>query len=539
MKKTIAVLLSMSMVLALAGCKDKEETTKKKKTKKTTEEIEETEDTEEPGETEDSDIEDPTDTTSDPDDTKNTGNSPDDQNDASFTVTHDLDNYDIKLGRVYRCYGAVDETDPAHTVDSAVMEFYLLEPTLAPDKIYKPVQELIRGKYDQTCILFEGDLKTFMEEEKNHEELNSTFIGTNVQSFRGDGKVLSFRINTEHSYSSYDFKSEYFNLDGQTGEVIYFGDVVKDPQLLADYFKRTSHQDAEEVLEEIKAPYPNFGITSNGIVICGHFVPVIGNEGAFNLEYFNATPSYDYCIWGDDFSRVEWDIDDDGRVDKVDFSYIPDLTDGSLESVIVTWNGQEFEFGKSDIATLKDAGFDGEDASPRTRLFYTENGCFLYVDFTNNTQEHVMIFKLSDGKVTFCDSMLVNQVLTDWAGDDLTFGNSIPELGGNMAMQDYLLDQNGRFTKVSENTYCVSGALVTKVDITGQKLNGRGEYTGETTIATGTKVTISGYNAENGLICLMLLNEDGTEGDRVVVEMSTLPDFYDAFTGYALPADEV
>ena len=271
MKKTIAVLLSMSMVLALAGCKDKEETTKKKKTKKTTEEIEETEDTEEPGETEDSDIEDPTDTTSDPDDTKNTGNSPDDQNDASFTVTHDLDNYDIKLGRVYRCYGAVDETDPAHTVDSAVMEFYLLEPTLAPDKIYKPVQELIRGKYDQTCILFEGDLKTFMEEEKNHEELNSTFIGTNVQSFRGDGKVLSFRINTEHSYSSYDFKSEYFNLDGQTGEVIYFGDVVKDPQLLADYFKRTSHQDAEEVLEEIKAPYPNFGITSNGIVICGHF----------------------------------------------------------------------------------------------------------------------------------------------------------------------------------------------------------------------------------------------------------------------------
>ena len=33
MKKTIAVLLSMSMVLALAGCKDKEETTKKKKTK--------------------------------------------------------------------------------------------------------------------------------------------------------------------------------------------------------------------------------------------------------------------------------------------------------------------------------------------------------------------------------------------------------------------------------------------------------------------------------------------------------------------------
>ena len=150
-----------------------------------------------------------------------------------------------------------------------------------------------------------------------------------------------------------------------------------------------------------------------------------------------------------------------------------------------------------------------------------------------------MIFQLSDGKVTFCDSMLVNQVLTDWAGDDLTFGNSIPELGGNMAMQDYLLDQNGRFTKVSENTYCACGALVTKVDITGQKLNGRGEYTGETTIATGTKVTISGYNAENGLICLMLLNEDGSEGERVVVEMSTLPEFYDAFTGYALPADEV
>ena len=541
MKKVISVLLSMSMILALAGCKDKEETTKKKKkAKKTTEEIEETEDTEEPGDTEESDPEDdPKGKSSVPDDTKNTGNtSSDDQTQAIFTVTHDLANYDVKLGRMYNCYGAVDETDPDKTVDSIVMEFYFLDPVLAPDKIHKPVQTVVRGKYDEVCDYFWADLETFVENEKNHGVLNSAFMGTKVKSFRGDGKVISFRIDTEHSNANYDFTTEYYNFDSQSGELLKFSDIVKDPQLLANYFERTSHHDADEVLEELKSADPKFGITCNGIVVCGHFIPVIGNEDAFNLEYFNATPDYDYSIWSDCFSRIEWDIDDDGRIDKVDVNYVPDFSNGSIESVIVTWNGQEFEFGKSEIATLKDAGFESEETGLNMKLFYTYYGCYLYVDITNNTQEHVLIFSLSDGKVTFCDSMLVNQVLTDWAGDDLTFGNYISELGGILAVQDYELDSKGHLTKVSKNTYCESSAFVTKVDITGQKLNGRGEYIGETTIAAGTKIAFSGYNAEDGLVCILLLKNDGSEGERVVVELSTLPEFYEAFNGYAVPSDE-
>ena len=541
MKKKLALILSASMLLACAGCKSEETTKKDKKTKKTKDtEISETE---EPTETEDS-SETPEPTTSESEtseETEATTVQTWTADPVPFTVTHDLESSDLKIGLVTKIYGMNDPTmEDAGGADarkSVVFSFYYLLPYAGSNEAYDAINNIFQDKFDTMYDEYLASLETFVAQETNQEELTEDWILLDTQGFRGDDRVVSFVTYSIRPFTDQPGETCFYNLRGEDGTPIAFDEVVLDKTVLVNYVN-DSLSDLGEGLQEmlvadIESGEAEFSIVSNGILVDGFFIPVIGNEAAFDLYFFEATPNDDYAVWSDEHDHIAWDIDDDGILDDITFALGGDANAvGADNALHISWNGKSYVFSSNEIPLLTDALLDAEfDQRIDAKIMYTKNGPYLYVNAQGLLNTYVFTFNFVNGELVFADAIETAFVYSDYAPDEFIFAYEGRFLGCIDIYQDYTIDKDGMFEKISPNYYCDLGGLVTKVEITGTRLDSAGNLVGDMTMEAGTKVTVTGYNEESHLVCLEMETKDGTDGQRMLLDLTTIGDPDDVFEG--------
>ena len=256
--------------------------------------------------------------------------------------------------------------------------------------------------------------------------------------------------------------------------------------------------------------------------------PYFGNEKALASEFFASTPKDDYTVVSDSIGDIVWDIDDDGMLDDLYVEQVP-LSDEDVKFNIML-NNRTFTFDEETIPFLKDADIDPIN-NPRvdTRLFFTENGVFLMVRAAGRKAFNTFVFKVENGEVTYCDAMDYYERVADYSANDLVFAHEEYPIGWCECYQDYKIGADGKFQKISENFYCFS-SFITKMDLSVTKLDDQGYMVGETTLPAGSRVILTGYNKESQTVCLEIETKDGSNGERVLLDMSTVADVDAAFT---------
>ena len=430
MKRAIAVLLSMTMVLALAGCSKEEETTKKKKSKKTTK----TEDTEDPDDTDPSESTDETDPTddTDPTDTSETADSSTSGTTSSGdpfnmdlpALTHDLQLLTFKNDPVEHYYGELGANDEIYQA------MYSLDVYSVEDAGFTALNDYLdqvnSGYESRLAGLYESSLDTLSDLVADADP--DAYWGETLYNYslykiyRTDSKVSSFYTVDYASSSDAEGSIVYHNLDSKTAEVITFDDVVFDrsafAEVLNEYILPSDPDDYSERIEERNSTLTSliemvksgsdisFLMTQNTIILFqegpsagevmtySFSIPVLHLGGCVDLSYFTSTPAY-YCLTADDNDEIYWDFDEDGSLDIVTVTGLMDGYDFDLE---ISYNGN--------ISPSGDFNFDFEEAYGVcwTTMVHTDSGYYLYVELmVEDPVNPTLIYHLENGVFEYVD----------------------------------------------------------------------------------------------------------------------------------------
>lgn len=535
MKKIIALILSTVMILGSVGCKSKskEETTKSKKTKDT--EITETEKPSESSEdTETSATEDTTET----EPTKETCTYTPMK--VPYQVTHDGTSADVKVGLMQKGFSVPvkDVTDPYMSVATVAFKFYVAQPESANDKVSAVIDKIFRDKFSEKMDEYLEAVKKLEAQADSEPNLFSAWIEFDTNVYRDDSRVISFST-LDNTTNAMSYLFEYHNLDGNDGTEIEFKDVVKDKAALIAYVKdwrqRLQPEQVDTMIKHIEDDTIDFVLYTNGIELIYHedngyavvstFVQAFSCPDAFDTYYFEQTPADDYSVKGSDLGYILWDVNDDGELDNVSASWQGD----NDAEIMISWNQDVFRFTEEDIPHLQEGDiYPDQNPIVYPQLMFTKDGCFLFVRAFGLKTCHLFTFKLENGEVKFCDALETYETWEYYSPDDFLFGFEKIVIGNQICYQDYKLDVNGKFAKVSENYVCY-GNFITLKDLTVTKITDEGYSAGEMVLPSGTKVTTTSYSEEQNTVCLELQTNDKSDGQLVLLDLSTIDDMDSTF----------
>ena len=532
MKKTIALMLSVSMILACAGCKSEETTKKKKSTKKKKPTTEETGDpTDDPTEPTDDPTGDPTDDPTEPtDDPSDPSTSDTDTTtsgvpyvlDTDLEMVRDLEHLWVSKSSTLMQYGALDSTID-HSYGEFLSEVSVECDTYVFSDQYSVVNTYLNQFFESATDLAYGEyrrhLKLFTEAEDHGLELPefSAYVGAEI--FRADSQIISMRyIENFSSYVEDDGTpdSYYHSLNvTPDGTAINLSDVVVDLPGLTDYVTQLClvydlEYLSKQIVPEIKNGMAEFNLTYDAIIFGGYKFPVIGHEELFNLEYFGRTPK-DFSLELDKTHCLTWDFDGDGTIETLQCSY--NYMAGELSLFL---NDQCFTFNGDTC--------EGLDWMDDLAFFYYGNvlfkdgGCFLYLPFNESDPLiRTYIFEIGHDSIEYIGEQYGHLGETRDPNDctwveDLDFMDlsvySPQVLGSDGILQGQ--------TAFRYNTYCYP--LEVKSDISGFEFDwDTGEMIGDYTIKAGDKVTPIAYSPTNGgLVLLTLSREFGLDNQKYI-----------------------
>ncbi|MBR5974626.1 MAG: hypothetical protein IK020_05520 [Clostridiales bacterium] len=551
MKKIIAILLSMSMVLALAGCSKEEETTKKpKKTKETTEE-EDTSDTEEP---DTSDTEDPdTSGTTEESDTSDT--EPSDTNVAvpgGFTVSHTLEDLgfynvptDLAFARPY--------VDGDNTTMMAVAEYcddYYFD-TPGYDGLSESIDDFYGYLLASCDSLYDTSRSKFILDiaDGNYHMSVCRICQTTV--FRADSEVCSLLVTSMTSEEGEGTAPFLLNYRSKTGEAINFDDVVTDraafcdfvdsyliasPELLDGY-----KEDISLVLDMIRGGYDiYFTLGFDGIFISiesdKYFkVPVYMLDNCVNMEFFGNTPE-SYTLVADDTRAIDWDIDGDGLLDKIKL----DMTYDEYDAVntMTLWYNNEKASVPSEMISDVPIYFD-------TFYFMHVHGAdYVYiVYYEESAGSSGYCFELDDTGVSFVCQFEGTFQGFPYNPESFDFGFSSEIMGTSTITGNYTINLDGQ--PVPDNTffrklfYGASRSAVTKADIEGAlKLDEDLNVVDTITIPAGTTLYTYVIDFDTMYIIYSTVEEDPDQEFLVAVPFELPADSYEVLIN-GMPQQEL
>ncbi|MBO4473720.1 MAG: hypothetical protein J5750_02275 [Clostridiales bacterium] len=539
MKRTIAVLLSMTMVLALAGCSKEEETTKKKKSKKTTK----TEDTEDPDDTDPSESTDETDPTddTDPTDTSETADSStsgttssgDPYNMDLPKLTHDLQFLTFKNDPVKHNYGELASNDEIYQA------MYSLDVYSVEDAGYTALNDYLdqvnSGYESRLAGLYENSLDTLSEHVADADP--DAYWGETLYTYslyriyRTDSKVCSFyTADYASSSDTEDSSIVYHNLDSKTAEVLTFDDIVFDrsafAEVLSEYILPSDPDDYSERIEERNSTLTaliemvkngsdiSFLMTQNTIILFlegpsagevmtySFSIPVLHLGGCVDLSYFTSTAEY-YCLTADDNDEIYWDFDEDGSLDIVTVTELLDGYDFDLE---ISYNGNispmgasnsdiDYAYGISWVCMVHtDSGYYlyvelmVEDPVNRTLIYHLNNGAFEYVNYTSEIA--AIPYDPANMRILACSELVGT---------------------GSYSVECTLIGSNG-VPQPTSSFYAKSAVVATVKDMTLGIFDNNGNPTGDSiTLPAGTVVQFTGIDTEKKLAYFRTLNKDESE----------------------------
>ena len=484
MKRIISIILGMSMVLALAGCSKKEETTKKKskKTKVTTEESE-TEDSEtDPTDTEETDP-----TTSETSDTSDTTDTtPSDTSTPAVpgasTIEHTLEDlgfYNLPTDRAY----AVAYTDGSITTMTGVSEYfddYYFDLTG-----YDALENALDGIYGGVAVdnddAYDEAREKFIEDMKDGQYHLTVSRECRTLLFRADSAVTSFLLTTTTSDDE-PFAPAAYNLRSENGETIGFNDVITDREAFCDFVdsylvkapevNKLLSDEISDILTNIRTGKDiDFTLGFDGIFLfieqdLYFKVPVHMLADCVNMEFFNNTPEY-YTLVSDATNVIEWDVDDDNVPDKLKLEVTYDEYD-AFETMTLWFNNESAKV-PDDVLSELPGGVDD------FYYMHASTGDFVIVNFYDEFGPGYYCFKIDGQQVSYSCAKDGHFGGFPYNPECFTFCVWTDVFGTSDFYGDFYLDATGQAlldeSFVYRSFYGVNNTAVTKVDVEAVKVD--------------------------------------------------------------------
>ncbi|MBP5491892.1 MAG: hypothetical protein J6Y08_03520 [Clostridiales bacterium] len=518
MKKLVAILLSLSFVLACACTSETEETKKKKKKKKTekttTEETtDDTEPSESPTETEETTTE-PT-TTAVPIST-------------DFVITDGiLNSLECYYSPYFRSYGELDANDTDEPIfPKSVQLFYddLYISVNGFDELDEMLYDVFGEKLTAADEYFDEKLDDMMDEKEAGKPMSSAFLQGNVTLMRADSQIFSFAI--EETYVYEDLKmNETYNYRSEDGSEIALTDVVVDLDAFADYVESylantTYSASASTLKNDIKIGNANFLLSYDAIFLEDHLssnymidyikIPVYDLVGVVDFSYFGSTPSY-YTLFADANDTLVWDFDGDGTLDVFTLTATSNQYD-YLESISIDYNGSSYKLDDSLFEDLY-GGYD-------TYFFMqTDTGLFLYINcWEEDGYSCSYCFKMNDMLNPEYITFLGIDIEEYPCDPDFFRVGTFSDVGGTTYLEGYysIIGCDGIPENIDSYSMRKSGVLVTNCDLVGTDADDN-----EVTIPAGTSVSIRAYNPGMAQIVVEILHVDDSENEYVYLDVQS------------------
>ena len=531
MKRLISLILGLSMVLALAGCSKEESTTKKpKKTKDTTEETEteepETEPTEDPETSDSSETEESS--SESESDTETSGTTP--VNPGTFTISHTLEDlgfYNVATDRVF----ARPYVDGDHVTMMGVAEYCddIYCDAIGYDGLIDALDMIYGSTLDAYDTSYETARAKFIEDIRDGQyHLSITNICTTT-IYRADSKACSFFMESTSS-EEIDSTTVYYNLRSEDGSNIRFDEIVTDRSAFCDfvdsYFRASGELNDFEsesigyLLDAIRGGQEiSFLLGYDGIFLpieSSHLfkVPVCMLGDCVNMEFFGNTPE-SYTLAADATRVIDWDVDEDGTLDKIKLDMTYDEYD-AIETMTLWFNNEKAAVPSSFIAE-EPVYYDG------FYFMHTDSGDYVYVayyDEDNGTQGYCFRFNGTGFEFGF-------QYFGRFKGfpynpDDFVFSSRTDIMGTSDLYYYASLDAQGHplpdFTYHYKSFYGASKTAVTKVELTDvMVIDGSRNQEGTITIPAGTTLAFQVIDLDTNSIIFSTVEEN--EEDEIYIEL--------------------
>lgn len=565
MKKAIALLLSISMICALAGCtkKGEDETKKTKKTRETeateieTEEsVTETEATSEDTEPSESESE----SSSEPETKPGTGLK-DFKLSSDFAIRNDQKNLDYEIVSSNRAYALPTSDGRVGKIEkeSSMIRFSQAEID-AHEQLWNSLEAesdnlniVLNEQYDKLRPQLVSSIKD------GTYSLDTSLYG-NIWVYRADTDIFSYVMCQEIFSPSIDNSSlishTYRASDG--GEY-FFNDIVTDRAGFADFFEKFF---SNSKLDEYDIGYAKdfakvlrdenekieFVLSYDAIYIINtklanpHFfkIPAMYAADYLDVSLFGSTPEY-YALEADAYNSITWDIDGDGALDLISVDYDTDEY-GLMINAKISINGEvkgtipSEAMGDSDnyfyycfYLMKTDSGFYAylsttfEGDSETTFIFHYENGQFVYVNDLDSTFGYNYMYGIAP--------------YYDPSRFSVTDTNDIMATS-SMRTTCSVIGNNGLPVKTSDFA-SKTGIAISKKEITATKIDENGSPAGTITIPANTAISLIGVDMEKDLGLFTTLEED--ESKNTVFQMKvTLTDNYKiAYGDEQIPQDDL
>lgn len=525
MKKKIASILICSVIMSAVACaKTTESTTTKASSRATSETTVETttEATTTTSETESSKSEESTtESTTSESTTASETKAPSQDVKYDYSLTNLATTFERKALGYSVKNTSKNEYPEANFVGEDILYFSL------NDASNKKVNDSVKAFFDDYISkvdeAYKKELDKLLTAAKDGKEADLSSFYPETRITRADDQFCSFLIRSGNSDIC-----NFANFNTKTGELIKFEDVVLDKEALANYVKEAMKKNerltwtvSEGIVDKIRFGSVSFALAYDGIYLQDDYhaikVSAINNPALFNMDLFGSTPQY-YCIESDIQNVIDWDIDGDGKTDKITI----ESTEGEyneFEKLTIKVNDKENVL-KSDMGESFYGCYDG------AYLIKTDGGFYLCITTTVEDDDSVQtVFKINS------DGTLENKsVFGGFINQFYDPSEIITHARTDIASTCYYIATNtmiGTDGKIKETTGTkqrISHALLTRIDITGKLVNEDGSEGKEFTIPAGTAVLLKTFDHKAKMIDITVATEQGSaETIRVPYDDSDYP----------------
>ena len=525
MKRLVSSILTLAMVLSLAGCSKKSEETTKKKKEKTETESEETlppeSDTEETNESEET--EDTTESSEAEESTKASGSNASDiagyTISPNFSIRSDLENLDYSIISDYRAYGFPSPNDDIE-INKLVKRVDML--TVNDADTYSQLWNSLDGIFPS----INSDLDDIFDQ-KLPSYVDNTAAGSftvDCKTFvtRADSEVFSF-VTCRNAYDvasdSYSTVYRTYNYRSSDAMEYNLNDIVSDRGGFANFFAEylenalkddvTSMRRVEYLAGLISDPNENipFLLTYDGIYIidtedstfCMFKIPAVYAEDYFDMSLFGATPEY-YVLQSDAYDHIIWDVDGDGALDNI--SVVAEKDEyNSLIGLGISVNGNVEQLPNSELQYFG-MGFYG------FYLLKTDEGFYVYAEmYTESADTVVEVFKYDGSSFKFQASFTKNLPMMSLDGFFYDPANFTVSSDTDIMGSGYVVDSvsaigsDGMPVKTIDmgSKYQI---VATKQEITVNRINNKGSLDGTATLPENTVFSVIGIDLDTRtLLC--------------------------------------
>ncbi len=540
MKRMIAILLSSSMILTLAGCgrNDKKETKETKRTKDTlvTEESSVTKS--------ESETESETETETDPPAGTVVGSrivTPKDYPISDgFAISHTAKDLTIVESARIQVYGEPVEEDARTTVKSILQSTVMISFSEKDKEDYEQVFYTIQAQNNQLEINYSNRyselLSAFYDNLKSARPKDYRML-TDISIFRADSDYISYILEQDYDCEMSNSSIKTYNFATADGREITFDDIVTDKRGFADFFfdyvsnAGLSENDIEQAKEismdmvdesENAAPI-EFLLDYDGIYIfysnpdqypTMFKIPAVFAGAYMDESYFGNTPEC-YSLSADDYARIHWDLEDDGVLEEI----YPEFETDEYGSVV----GIDLVVDGLMRASVPDADLIEGETYAGMKLMKTKAGFIVFLSMALEESDCTnYIFRYAGSTGFEFEGTIIGNFTKDYhdpgyfqlTGRDEVLGTGL-HTGyysiGNSAIPERIdksVDKNV-IVVAAKDIACKSGAF-----------DEDRIQTEDYTIPAGTALYVFNYNLEGGYLHATTINKDKEKNVPVTLEFS-------------------